>query len=225
MSRKSMTFISLGLIAVMLIAAAHFAATLPQGSRVPIHWNVHGRADNFAGAWTALLIPVATAALVSAAFFALPSFEERKLNLERSGGLYLWSWLSALLLAVSLEAAMIAAALDLPIQPPSLILGGVGVLLVLTGNQLGKSRSMRRIGIRTSATLSSEAVWMKVHRLAGKLMVTGGLLLLLGIGIRLPVAGLLALLLVIALAAFLVPFAYSYRLGRLDDASAGGPSR
>ncbi|HMC92889.1 MAG TPA: SdpI family protein, partial [Allosphingosinicella sp.] len=40
----------------------------------------------------------------------------------------------------------------------------IGAMFVLIGNQLGKSRSMYLVGIRTPWTLASEEVWIRTHR-------------------------------------------------------------
>ena len=61
-------------------------------------------------------------------------------------------------------------------------------MLVPIGNQLGKSRSMYLIGLRTPWTLASEEVWIKTHRLAGKLMIAGGLIAIAAAALALPPA-------------------------------------
>ena len=66
---------------------------------------------------------------------------------------------------------------DIPVH--RVIAGGVGLLLVLVGNQLGKSRSMFLFGLRTPWTLDDEEVWIKSNRLAGKLMVAAGLAMII----------------------------------------------
>jgi uncharacterized membrane protein len=94
----------------------------------------------------------------------------------------------------------------------------IGLVLVLIGNQLGKSRSMYMVGIRTPWTLASEDVWIQTHRLGGKLMVLGGLLIVAASFLPIP-SGLLAGLFgtLIALIAG-VPIVYSYLLWRRERA-------
>ena len=98
------------------------------------------------------------------------------------------------------------------------MLVSVGLMFVLIGNQLGKSRSMYLVGIRTPWTLASEEVWIKTHRLGGKLMVLGGLLLALFAFLPLP-SGLFATLFggIVAIVV-IVPIVYSYLLWRREKA-------
>ena len=51
---------------------------------------------------------------------------------------------------------------------------GVGLLLVLLGNYLGKTTKNFFLGIRTPWTLASDEVWLRTHRLGGKLFVLAG---------------------------------------------------
>jgi uncharacterized membrane protein len=115
-----------------------------------------------------------------------------------------------------IELALLSTAFDWGIRTLHLIAGGVGVVLMLIGNQLGKSRSMYLIGLRTPWTLASEEVWIKTHRLGGKLMVVGGLAMIGAALLPLP-SGLLATItfVVIAVAAG-VPILYSFLLWRRE---------
>lgn len=67
-----------------------------------------------------------------------------------------------------------------------LMVGGLGAMLAMGGNQLGKSRSMYLIGFRTPWTLASEEVRIKTDRLAGKLMVGGGLVMFAAAALAIP---------------------------------------
>lgn len=94
--------------------------------------------------------------------------------------------------------------------------------LVLIGNQLGKSRSMYLIGVRTPWTLASEEVWIRTHRLAGRLMVGGGLAFVVAAFLPLSPQMLQALLFGVIAVAVGVPVVYSYLLWRRER--AGQPS-
>ena len=62
-------------------------------------------------------------------------------------------------------------------------------------------------------------MWIKTHRLAGKLMVAGGVLLALAAFLPLPPATLAALLFAVILAIAGVPILYSYILWRREQAA------
>jgi len=216
MTRKSLLFASIATIAAMLLAAWLVGSSLPTDLPLPTHWGLGGEPDSFSDKWTALLMPVGLVVGLSALLYFLPALEPRRQGLERSQGLYLWSWGALLILGALIQLAVISVALRWSVHGTSFILGGVGLVFALIGNQLGKSRSMYLIGIRTPWTLASEEVWIKTHRLAGKLMVAGGLLMIVAAFLPLP-NGLIATLIVGVLSAVvLIPVAYSYLLWRSE---------
>ena len=167
-------------LVVLSIAAASIVAGswLPEGIRLPIHWDLAGQPDQLADKWIALLTPPALVGLVSLLFYFMPALEPRKEGLARSQGLYLYGWLALLLMGAVIEVVLLSTAFGWGVRTVHLLAGGVGIMLMLIGNQLGKSRSMYLMGLRTPWTLASEDVWISTHRLCGKLMVGGGLLML-----------------------------------------------
>jgi uncharacterized membrane protein len=90
-------------------------------------------------------------------------------------------------------------------------------VLVLIGNQLGKSRSMYMIGLRTPWTLASEDVWVRTHRLAGKLMATAGMAAIIAALIPLSPSQMMQAMLLVIIIAALVPIVYSYLLWRREQ--------
>lgn len=216
MNRKSFALASLVVVAALAAAGAWVAASLPGEVPLPTHWDLRGEPDAFSDKWTALLMPALLAGGLSLLFYFLPALESRQEGLKRSQGLYLWSWVALLLMCVMVQLAVISTALHWSVHATSFILAGVGLIFVLIGNQLGKSRSMYLIGIRTPWTLASEEVWIRTHRLAGKLMVVGGVLLVIAALLPLP-SGLIATLMFSVIAAIaIVPIVYSYLLWRRE---------
>ena len=210
-------------VAAMAGVSFAVASTLPADVQLPIHGGLNGQADGFADKWTALLMPPAMIAGVSLLLWFLPSLEPRKEGLERSQGLYLWAWIGLLLIGAAIELAVLSEALDWRLPAERLVFGAVGVMLAIIGNQLGKSRSMYTIGIRTPWTLASEEVWIRTHRLGGKLMVASGVVILGAALLPLPPQVLgLVMILAIAVSAG-VPVVFSYLLWRRE--CAGQPSK
>ncbi len=219
MTRKGLAIASIGLTVMMVAGAAAVATSLPGNVQLPTHWGIDGQADSFADKWTALLMPALIAAGISALFYVLPAIEPRRLGLERSQGLYLWGWVALLAMSTLIQLAVISVALRWPVPATSFVLTGLGVVFVLIGNQLGKSRSMYLIGIRTPWTLASEEVWIKTHRLAGKLMTVGGAILVIASFVSLPAAAVATLLVAVLLIAAVLPLIYSYVLWRREQGS------
>lgn len=219
MTRKSLAIAS-ALVMVLLVAvAAAVASSLPGDMPLPTHWGLSGEPDRFSDKWTALLLPLLVAGPVSLIFYFLPALEPRREGLARSQGLYLWVWASLLLVSVLIQLAVVSVALHWRVHGTSFILAGVGAMFVMIGNQLGKSRSMYLIGIRTPWTLASEEVWIKTHRLAGKLMVAGGLLLVMTAFLPIPKGMIATIMLAVIGTAVLIPIVYSYVLWRRERGS------
>jgi uncharacterized membrane protein len=210
MTRKSLGIVSLALVALFLGVAVAVGSRLPADLRLPTHWGISGAPDRYSGKWLALLSPAALTAVVSLLFWFLPSLEPRTRNFTRSAGLYLWTWAALLLASAAVDLTVVSAALRWDVRPEHLIVGTVGLVFVLIGNQLGKSRSMYMVGIRTPWTLASEEVWIKTHRLGGKIMVLGGLLMMAGALLPLPSGVLVGLCLAVIAAMVGVPVIYSY---------------
>jgi uncharacterized membrane protein len=220
MTKKMLLALSLLLAAAMAAVGAVIASRVPAGLQLPVHWNIAGEADRYASKWTALMMAPGMTVLFAVFFWFLPALEPRDRNLERSQGLYLWGWAALLVVMVAVEAVMLSTALHWGLRIYAIITGAVGLTFVMIGNQLGKSRRMYLVGIRTPWTLASEEVWIKTHRLGGKLMVAGGLLLILTAFVPIP-SGLRAALFAGAIAVMVgVPIVYSYWLWRREKRNA-----
>jgi uncharacterized membrane protein len=219
MTRKSVIGASALMVLTMLGSAFAVGASLPAEVQLPIHWGLDGKPDGFSDKWTALLLPAGITFALSLLFYFLPALEPRREGLERSQGLYLWGWVAILLMGAIIQLAVVAVALGWPVDTGRLVVGGTGAMLVLIGNQLGKSRSMYLIGMRTPWTLASEDVWIRTHRLAGKLMVAAGLVIAGAALLDLPPEWRMVLLIAaIALSAG-APIVYSFLLWRRERAA------
>jgi uncharacterized membrane protein len=220
MTKKMLLILSLLMAAGMAAIGVAVASRAPAGLQLPVHWNIAGEADRYASKWTALMMAPGLTLLFAAFFWFLPELEPRERNLERSQGLYLSGWAALLIVMVAVEVVMLSAALHWSLRVYGIITGAVGLTFVLIGNQLGKSRRMYLVGIRTPWTLASEEVWIKTHRLGGKLMVAGGLLLILTAFAPIP-SGLFATLFAVAMVVMVgVPIVYSYWLWRREKRGA-----
>ncbi|HEX8469397.1 MAG TPA: SdpI family protein [Allosphingosinicella sp.] len=216
MNRKTMAFAAMLVAATMVGVALLVGSSVPADLALPIHWGIDGEPDRFSDKWTALLIPPGLAAGISLLFYFLPSIEPRQEGLRRSQGLYLWGWAALLLMSAAIELALVALALGWSVHAAHIIAGGFGATLILIGNQLGKSRSMYLIGIRTPWTLASEEVWIRTHRLAGKLMVGGGFVTIGAALQPLPSGALATVMLGVIAVAAGVPIVYSFLLWRRE---------
>jgi uncharacterized membrane protein len=220
MNRTNLGIASAVMVILLAGAALAVGSRLPADLMLPTHWGISGEPDRFSGKWQALLMPAALTAFLSLLFWFLPALEPRGRNFLRSAGLYLWTWASLLFVMAAIELVIVSVALRWNLRVEHIMSGAIGLMFVLIGNQLGKSRSMYLVGIRTPWTLASEEVWIKTHRLGGKLMVLGGLLMIAASLLPLPsglLAGTFGTLLVLMVG---VPVVYSYLLWRREKAQA-----
>lgn len=144
---------------------------------VPIHWKMDGTADSFlAKPFGALVMPLATS-FVFALSAILPAISPKQFELKsfaRSWAIIHLMLVGGMVL-VTAGTALKATGSTSDFRP--LVFAGMGVLLMVLGNFMGKFRRNFFIGIRTPWTLTNEEVWLRTHRLGGKLFVSAGLAL------------------------------------------------
>jgi uncharacterized membrane protein len=168
----------------LLILAAPFCAAallwdkLPD--RMPFHWNIRGEIDGCVGKhFGALFFPILNVTLVVLLAF-LPRLDPKCRNYDAetkasSAGVFKVSRLASSLFLSALTIAIFLVSLQFQFDLTRVVFGGAGLLTVVIGNSLTKLRPNWFAGFRTPWSLKSRAVWMKTHRLGGRLMVGCGL--------------------------------------------------
>lgn len=111
------------------------------------------------------------------------------------------------IISLLVNSATYGIALGLKIDIELIVSLLLGLLFIIFGNYMSKFRQNYTVGIRLPWTLSSEDNWDKTHRLAGKLWIVGGVLVLVNIFLKWT-GFLIGILLVIVF----VPMVYSYAL-------------
>jgi uncharacterized membrane protein len=172
------------LITNLLMAAAMAgfgwwaAARAGEGAMLPVHWNAAGEADDFAPARAALLWPAGVSLAIGCLMAALPRLEPLQERFEASAALLRSVWIGTMLLMVFVQLMIASPVLGWNLGP-NLLLAGLGILLVMIGETLPKSRPSFFVGIRTPWTLSDTDNWIATHRLGGKMMMGAGLLMVI----------------------------------------------
>ncbi|MEE8295896.1 MAG: SdpI family protein, partial [Sphingomonadales bacterium] len=153
---------------------------LPEGAMVPVHWNIDGDIDGYASkTWGLFLIPLITLGL-GGLLKALPYLEPRRKHLEKSPKLIGATWIGVGLVMWVVQISTVGTALGWAIDLFLLLSIAIGLMMMLIGNYAAKSQSMFLVGFRTPWTLSSETVWIKTHRLFGRLFMIGGIIMIVG---------------------------------------------
>ncbi len=198
------------LLAWMLAVGALLYNSLPE--HIPTHWGFLGEADGWmpkaAGAW---LVP----GLALSMTFLLPF--ARRLDPAARGPRVTRPWVTVLLAMTAFFAYLYGLQLQSALSDAGpdvgrALLGGLGVLVALLGATFGSVERNGIMGIRTPWTLASDAVWHKTHRMAGRLWIAGGALILLEaiVWIGWPIVVFLALF----CAMVALPIAYSLQASR-----------
>ena len=208
MNRAFVPVFGLLLSAAALAAAALLYPRLPEAT--PVHWGLSGQPDNFVGKpWGPFVFGLMLLGL-TLVMSLLPAISPTRFRIEPFASSYRLIAGCVLGLIAWIDAMTTAAALGAPLDPLRGGIVGLGLVLAVTGNVLGKVTPNFFIGVRTPWTLASPEVWRRTNRAAGWVMVTLGALVALGAALGAPVKALL----LAVLAAALGLVAYSYLLYR-----------
>lgn len=177
-----LTLRSEGLSLVLLAAAwalvAYYWPQLPE--QIPTHWGLGGQPDSWMPRVPGAFIGPLVASGIYVLLTVLPFIDPRSGHWQTI--LRVYPVLKSALMAffVLLTYLTLSAAIR-PTQALTLswLLFGMGLLYMVLGNYLPTVRSNFFIGIRTPWTLSSDEVWYRTHRLAGRLMVALGMVAIL----------------------------------------------
>jgi uncharacterized membrane protein len=193
----------LSLIAVTTIAGV---VSIPGDAKLPIHWDIYGQPDRFAGRDDALILMPALGLSLLLLFWAIGRFAHPQ---RLAGGRYVMDAVLPVLLAMFLAFQLVLVfRFDFAIG--RVVAWGVAALLIALGNVLPKSQPNGYGGIRLKTTLGDPANWAATHRFTGlAMMAAGGLLVLLTL-----TTGENPILIIGALAAVILPLLlgviYSY---------------
>ncbi len=196
-----------------LIAAFWLWSSLP--AQVPSHWNVHGEVDgHMPRVWAAAFAPLTVAALALLTWL-LPVISPRRFRIEPFAPVFTGLMLVVQGFMLVVGVCMLLAGAGYALPMPKIVMLGVAALIMIMGNYMGKLRRNFFAGIRTPWTITSEATWERTHRLAGRLFVLAGLVVLVGTPLGLPFGAGLACI----VAAGLLPVPYSYVIYRRLEGS------
>lgn len=199
-----------GIVILHVLLVAAFYSDLPDP--VPTHWNIQGDADGFTPKpWGAWLFPLITLG-VFLLFKLVPWISPHGFRMEPFLRIVSIFKLTTVVFMFVVGITAILAARGSAIDPGAIILPGVGVLLLVTGNYMGKLRKNFFIGIRTPWTLASDEVWARTHRLGGWTFVLAGLVMILTGLTGWPSMAITVA--VVAVLAALVPVIYSFVIYR-----------
>tara|TARA_B100001057_G_scaffold473219_1_gene537386 strand:+ start:39 stop:701 length:663 start_codon:yes stop_codon:yes gene_type:complete len=220
MKVRSLLLVNL-LVAALMAAYAFWAAgQLPPGTELPTHWNAAGEIDDTMPALQALLLPAGIALFIGLVFAVIPAIEPLQHKLEGSAPLLRASWVATLALMVVLQG-FVSAPIFGASPGPGVIIVLVGLLFVVLGNMLPKSRPGFFVGIRTPWTITDADNWIATHRLGGKLFLLAGIAMILAGLLDISSEARVFVVLGSTIAAAAIPMVYSWWLWRSGRVERG----
>jgi uncharacterized membrane protein len=179
--KTKLNWLEIILLAAPFVALAIYWDDLP--AQVPMHWNFRGQVDGWAAKKSGIFLIPLIALGVAALLHILPWFDPR---LRRTSGDE--SLMPAVLPIVRIATlglldvilfVQIATSLGRNIAGGRIIITSILVFFLVLGNYLGNVRPNYFVGIRTPWTLENPDTWRATHRLGGRLMFFGALILLM----------------------------------------------
>ncbi len=197
--------------------AAGLAALAFLPNPAPIHWNAAGEVDGYGSPLlAALLLPAILSAIVVLTPL-LPRLDPRGAAYASFEGAYMLIMNAIVLFLTGVQLLTLGYALGLPVSVAESLMVGVGLLLAVIGNELGRVQPNYFVGIRTPWTLAHPEVWRRTHRVGGRAFAALGVAIALT-GLLLPPAAATVVVLGGTLGLVVFLFGYSYwqwrRLGQ-----------
>lgn len=174
---------------------------------VAIHWGINGQADGFANPAVAfIVIPLIMLAIHWICMIISSVIGKREEQSDKVMGLMFWI-IPTITLATC--GMVLAIALGYTANIGSIIYLLMGVMFIVIGNYLPKTKRSVTTGIKIKWTMANDENWAATHRYAGKLWVAAGLVCIVAMPLPtkwFPVVAISIIVLCMAL-----PTIYSYR--------------
>jgi uncharacterized membrane protein len=175
--------------------------TLPE--QMPIHFDLQGEPNGYGSKMVFIFLPLGLYLLM----LVLPFIDPRKSNYEIFSDTYYKLRIILTVFIGTIDTVIIYNSLHgigkMGLFIPVLIM----LIFTLLGNYMGNIRPNYFVGIKVPWTLNNDVVWMRTHKLAGKLWFWGGLI---GIVTLFLVKNSTFVMLPIILIIIVVPIVYSY---------------
>ncbi len=168
------SYLTVGITGLAWIIAVAALPHLPD--EIPVHWNIYGEPDGFAGRlFGAFGLPVIMTVL--AVFLAIiPHFDRMKRGISDSRDIYAIVSLAVISLMFGIEIMSLLSAAGYGISMASALPFLMGGFFIVLGGLMPFIRRNTTMGIRLPWTIRSERVWNETHRHGGKIFVVAGIL-------------------------------------------------
>ena len=188
-----------------VLAGIYLYNRLP--NTIATHWGMNGEADGWSSkAFTVFGLPAMLAGINLLMHFALRT-DPKKQNMNHAlRNIAIWT---PPVISILASAFIYASALGYESRIELIVPMLTGLLFIIIGNYLPKTKQSYTMGIRLPWTLASEENWNRTHRIGGIVWVAGGILMIVLTLLKLWTSWLLF---VVTAVLVLVPTLYSYNL-------------
>ena len=177
--KSKLNWLEVVLLAAPFVALAIYWNELPE--RVPIHWNLRGEINGWASKEFGLLglplLSLGTIVLLHILPWFDPKLRKNPAEESRMSAVLPILRIVSLLLFDTIFFVQIATSLGRNVAGGRIIVTCLLAFFIILGNYLGNLRPNYFVGIRTPWTLENPETWRATHRLGGRLMFFGGLIL------------------------------------------------
>ena len=206
MKTKNIQILIIGLILVSFLIGAYLYPYMPE--KMASHWDANGSVDGYMPKlWGLFLLPAITAILFLV-YMLIPKIDPLKGNIEKFRGHFDVFILLLFVFLFYVHMLTMLWNLSYRFNIIQLLTPAFGLLIYYAGIMMENAKQNWFIGVRTPWTLSSEVVWDKTNKLAGKLFKVAGVLA--AMGLIFPKYAIFLILVPVILAA-VYPIIYSYQ--------------
>jgi uncharacterized membrane protein len=206
MKTRNIQILIIGLILVSFLIGAYLYPYMPE--KMASHWDANGSVDGYMPKlWGLFLLPVISAILFLV-FMLIPKIDPHKGNIEKFRGHFDVFILLLFVFLFYVHMLTMLWNLSYRFNIIQLLAPAFGLIIYYAGIMMENAKQNWFIGVRTPWTLSSEVVWDKTNKLAGKLFKVAGVLA--AMGLIFPKYAIFLILVPVILAA-VYPIIYSYQ--------------
>ena len=157
-----------------LALGAAVYAELP--AQIPYHWGINGQPDNWMPKEYYWIVPVGMA-VMNVIVQLILIYAPLRNNIPRVFTRVLVWMIPVMTIILYPVTIFYSLGVNIPISLVVLLM--VGMIILIIGNYMPKTRWNYTVGIKVPWTLKNEEVWNKTHRLAGWLWTAGGLVFII----------------------------------------------
>ena len=206
MKTKNIQILIIGLILVSFLIGAYLYPYMPE--MMASHWDANGSVDGYMPKLRGLFLLPVISAILFLVNMLIPKIDPLKGNIEKFRGHFDVFILLLFVFLFYVHMLTMLWNLSYRFNIIQLLAPAFGLIIYYAGIMMENAKQNWFIGVRTPWTLSSEVVWDKTNKLAGKLFKVAGVLA--AMGLIFPKYAIFLILVPVILAA-VYPIIYSYQ--------------